>query len=165
MTGPKQILSTRRRRRPATLSSLAASSLGTPALTRLAPREQEIATIVYLHTEVTAKELESALAHEIGNSAIRCMLGRLVAKGILRRRKGHGKTFVYSPALTSPDVQERALERVAEDYFGGSLEQAMQRLAGLLQKRDPERIHGFSREAVGMVPAGPSRDLPRVASA
>jgi predicted transcriptional regulator len=146
MARRKQTLIPRHRRRPATLSSLAASSLGTPALTRLAPREQEVATIVYLHTEVTAKEIESALAHEIGNSAIRCMLGRLVAKGILRRRKGHGKTFVYSPALTSPDVQERALERVAEDYFGGSLEQAMQRLVGLLQKKAPETLHAISRE-------------------
>jgi predicted transcriptional regulator len=143
--------------RPATLSSLAASSLGTPALTRLAPREQEIATIVYLHTEVTARELESALAHEIGNSAIRCMLGRLVAKGIVRRHKGKGKSFVYSPALTSPDVQERALERVAEDYFGGSLQMAMQRLVALAAKREPEALHAFA-------PAIPAPSFPLAAS-
>ena len=158
MARRKRSMNTRRPgARPATLSSLAASSLGTPALTRLAPREQEIATIVYLHTEVTARELESALAHEIGNSAIRCMLGRLVAKGIIRRHKGKGKSFVYSPALTSPDVQERALERVAEDYFGGSLQLAMQRLVALAAKREPEALRAFA-------PAIPVSAFPLAAS-
>lgn len=136
-----------RRRAGPTLPALVASSLGSPVLTRLAPREQEIATIVYLNTEVSAKELEAALSHEIGNSAIRCMLGRLVAKGVLKRRKAYGKTFVYSPAVMLPEVQERALERVAEEYFGGSLHQAMQRLIGLVQKREPATLHALPPSA------------------
>ena len=134
-----------RRKAVVALPALVASSLGTPILMRLPPREQEIATIVYLHTEVTAKDLELALSNEITNSAIRCMLGRLVAKGVLRRRKGHGKTFVYSPALLLPDVQERALERVATDYFGGSLHQTLERLVSLLEKREPEALPAPSR--------------------
>ena len=161
MTGQKTTMGSRQlRRRPSSLSSLVASTLGTPVLTRLPPREQEIATIVYLHTNVTAKELEDALAHEVGNSAIRCMLGRLVAKGVLRRRKGQGKTFIYSPALALPDVQDRALERVAEDYFGGSLQQTMQRLLGLIQKRDPEMIHVFPEDRGIGAPAWGSMGYP-----
>ena len=135
------------------LSSLVASTLGTPVLTRLPPREQEIATIVYLNTNVTAKELEQALSYEITNSAIRCMLGRLVAKGVLRRRKSHGKTFVYSPAVLLPEVQDRALERVAEDYFGGSLQQVMHRLAALVQKREPDGGLGLARVSARPAPA------------
>ena len=135
------------RRRPGgTLPSLVAGALRTPALTKLPPREQEIAAIVYLHTNVTAKDLEAALSNEITNSAIRCMLGRLIAKGVLRRRKGYGKTFIYSPALLLPDIQERALERVAEDYFGGSLFQASQRLLMLMRKREPEALTALSRQ-------------------
>lgn len=149
-----------RRRAGGTLPSLVASCLGTPILTRLPPREQEIATIVYLHTNVTAKELESALSNEITNSAIRCMLGRLVAKGVLRKRKGHGKTFVYSPALLLPDVQERALERVAEDYFSGSLHQTMRRLVSLLQKREPQTLQALSREIETTPPPGTYSQLP-----
>ena len=118
------------------LPSLVASTRATPILTRLPPREQEIATIVYLHTDVTAKDLEYALSGEITNSAIRCMLGRLVAKGVLRRRKGgKGKTLIYSPAIVLHDVQERALERLAGDYFGGSLDDTLNCLTGLVRKR------------------------------
>jgi predicted transcriptional regulator len=138
-----------------TLPALVASSLGSPVLTRLPPREQEIATIVYLNTEVSAKELEAALSHQIGNSAIRCMLGRLVRKGVLKRRKAYGKTFVYSPAVMLPEVQERALERLAEEYFGGSLHQAMQRLIGLVQKREAPTLHAFP--APGTVAAPPAQ--------
>ena len=137
----------RNRRRPGgVLPSLVAGALRTPALTNLPPREQEIAAIVYLHTNVTAKDLEAALSNEITNSAIRCMLGRLIAKGVLRRHKGHGKTFIYSPALLLPDIQERALERVAEDYFGGSLFQASHRLLTLMRKRDPDALTALSRQ-------------------
>ena len=134
------------RRRPGgALPSLVAATLRTPLLTSLPPREQEIAAIVYLRTDVTAKELEAALSNEIGNSAIRCMLGRLVDKGVLVRRKGgKGKTLVYSPALHLADVQERALERVADDFFGGSLYQASHRLVGLLEKRDPQSLRALS---------------------
>jgi predicted transcriptional regulator len=139
-----------RHRRPGgVLPSLVAASLRTPALTKLPPREQEIAAIVYLHTNVTAKDLEAALSNAITNSAIRCMLGRLVAKGVLRRRKGQGKTFVYSPALLLPDIQERALERVAEDYFGGSLSQASLRLFALVREREPEAMESLSRQFEG----------------
>lgn len=145
-----------------TLPALVASSLGSPVLTRLAPREQEIATIVYLNTEVSAKELEAALSHQIGNSAIRCMLGRLVRKGVLKRRKAYGKTFVYSPAVMLPEVQERALERVAEEYFGGSLHQAMQRLIGLVQKREAGTLHAFP--AASAVAAAPPPHAARAAS-
>jgi predicted transcriptional regulator len=136
-----------RRRTPGrSLPSLVAASLHTPALMKLAPREQEIATIVYMRTDVTARDLEDALAHEITNSAIRVMLGRLVDKGILRRRKGHGKTFIYSPALLLPDIQERALERLAEDYFDGSLTQASHRLLSLIGRRDPEALQALGRQ-------------------
>ena len=134
-----------RRRAGGRLPSLVASALGSPVLVRLPPREQEIAALVYLNTDMTAKELEQALSHEITNSAIRCMLGRLVAKGVLRRRKGQGKTFIYSPAALVPDVQERALERVIEDYFGGSLSQASQGLVWLISRRDPEALAVLSR--------------------
>jgi predicted transcriptional regulator len=146
------------RRRPGgALPSLVAATLRTPLLTSLPPREQEIAAIVYLRTDVTAKELEAALSNEIGNSAIRCMLGRLVAKGILVRRKsGKGKTLVYSPALRLHDVQERALDRVIEDFFGGSFFEASYRLVGLLQKRDPQSLRALALQlqAVGRA-AGP----------
>jgi predicted transcriptional regulator len=147
------------RRRPGgALPSLVAATLRTPLLTNLPPREQEIAAIVYLNTDMTAKALEAALSNAVGNSAIRCMLGRLVDKGVLVRRKsGKGKTLVYSPALRLHDVQERALERVAEDFFGGSLYQAAHRLVGLLEKRDPQSVRALSLQLQALTrPAAPT---------
>ncbi len=126
------------------LPALVAATLGTPALARLPPREQEIATIVYLNTSITATEVQEALSSDITNPAVRSMLNRLVAKGVLRRRNVSGK-FFYSPALCLPSIQERALERVADDFFGGSLSEAADRLVNLLSRADPNALGGLSR--------------------
>ncbi len=144
---PRNVLESGRkfRRLGGTLPALVAATLRTPALTKLPPREQELATIVYLNTGITAKEVELALSAEITNTAVRSMLNRLVAKGILRRRKADGK-FFYSPALLLPWVQERALERVVDDFFGGSLLDASHRLVSLMRATDPEGLAVLSRQ-------------------
>lgn len=150
MKADKALESGRKLRRPGgALPALVAATLRTPALTRLPPREQEIATLVYLNTGITAKEVELALSSKITNAAIRSMLNRLVAKGVLRRRQVGGK-FFYSPALLLPSVQERALERVVDDFFGGSLLDASRRLVSLMGATDPEALDALARQ---MVPA------------
>ncbi len=135
-------------RRPGgVLPSLIAATLRTPLLTNLAPREQEVATIVYLNANITASELESALSSQVSNAAIRSMLNRLVAKGVLQRWKAEGKSyFVYSPAVLLPEIQERALERAVGDYFGGSLSEVSRCLVRLMEKRDPEALSALSRQ-------------------
>lgn len=128
----------RRLRRPGgTLPALVATTLGTPALTKLAPREQEVATIVYLNTGIAAHEVQAALSSEITNAAVRSMLNRLVKKGVLRRRKD-GNKFFYSPALLLPDIQKRALERVVDDFFGGSVLDTCDRLVSLIRSTNPD---------------------------
>lgn len=134
-------------RRPGgALPALVAATLRVPALTRLAPRELEVATIVYLNTGITAREVEAALSSPITNAAIRSMLNRLVDKGILRRRRGEGK-FYYSPALLLPSIQERALERVVDDYFAGSLSDAFVRLVGLVRATRPDILASLTAQA------------------
>ena len=135
-----------RRRDAPPIPWIVAASLRAPALASLPPRLQEVAAIIYLHTQVTAKQLEAALSHEIDNSTIRTMLRRLIAKGIVRREKGPGRSYVYSPAILQPEVQERALERMADEYFGGSLYQATHRLLALMRRRDPEAFVALSRQ-------------------
>jgi predicted transcriptional regulator len=88
----------------------------------LAPREREVAMLVYRKSALTAKDIEAHLSAGVSNGAVRTMLGRLVRKGILKRRhSGYGKTFLYLPALKNPDTVEIALQRVAEDFYDGSL--------------------------------------------
>lgn len=138
---------TKLRRPGGALPSLIASTLRTPLLTNLAPREQEVATIVYLNANMTATEVEAALSSEISNAAIRSMLNRLVAKGVLQRRKGDGKSyFIYSPAVQLPEIQDRALERIAGDYFGGSLSEVSRCVVRLMEKKDPQALSALSRQ-------------------
>jgi predicted transcriptional regulator len=113
-------------------------------LTKLAPREQEVATIVYLNTSITAKEVQFALSSEISNAAVRSMLNRLVAKGVIRRRKGGGK-FFYSPSLILADIQKRAIECLVEDFFSGSMVDASRCLLGLVKTSNPRDFADLSR--------------------
>lgn len=90
---------------------------------RLFRREREIAMIVYARGMVTAKDVSAALPDSLSNPAVRSMLNRLVAKGILTCAKcGSRGTFAYGPALTQSSARELALRQFAEDFYGGSLE-------------------------------------------
>jgi predicted transcriptional regulator len=90
------------------------------SLRRLPPREREIADIVLVRGEATAREVVDALAVPISKSAVRSMLSRLQAKGVLRSER-IGNKLVYMPS--SPDLTsaESVIRRVAADYFEGSL--------------------------------------------
>ena len=97
----------------------------------LQSREREIATIVYSSRAVTANDVCANLSVPLTNAAVRSMLNRLVAKGILKRTSS-GKAFVYLPDLTFSDSRTLALRRFADDFFSGSVEQAAQTMKTLL---------------------------------
>ena len=89
-------------------------------LKRLPPREREIADIILMRGEATAREVVDALAVPISNSAVRSMLRRLEAKGVLRSVRS-GNKLVYLPSTLVLNSRESVLRRVAMDYFDGSL--------------------------------------------
>lgn len=95
------------------------------AVQKLAAREREIATLVFMHEIMTAKEVEAELSVPLSNSAVRIMLNRLVEKGVLRRyggRKGGGSSeALYSPAMAAGKLKQRAVKELSEQYFDGSL--------------------------------------------
>lgn len=107
------------------------------ALVRLAPREREVATIVYTHGMLTANEARAYLAKPLSNSAIRSMLTRLEAKGILRKRKA-GNKFLFGPVMPDRQLRDRALRRLCDDYFGGSLIDAAVALFALAEAAESE---------------------------
>ena len=145
LNGSGHYVAGRARARGESLPWLVAASLGQPELTRLPAREQEIATIVYLRGEATPKEIERVLADGLSNSAIRSMLTRLVAKGVLRRRK-EGKKYFYLPGVNGASVREKALHRVTEDYFGSSYCDAMAALLDLVGRHQPESLPVIARQ-------------------
>jgi len=107
-------------------------------LGRLAPREREIAGIVYAEGEASAAEICGALPAALSNAAVRTMLRRLQAKGVVRRRRV-GKRYLYAPAATDRSAREAALRRVTHDYFGGSLRETARAVAELARAEEERR--------------------------
>lgn len=106
-----------------------------PAIRNLAPRERQVASLVYEHNALTAVELSRHLSWPGSHGALRVMLQRLVAKGILtRRHSGYGKTFLYVPAHATTDTAELAFTRLAEDFYGGSFPAAADAIKALLSR-------------------------------
>jgi predicted transcriptional regulator len=113
-----------------------------PAVRRLAPREREVATLIYWKGALTAKEVGGHIPG-VSHGAIRTMLGRLGRKGILKcRHSGYGKTLLYLPAIASGDIVEIALKRVAEDFYEGSVFDAAAAIHAFLAARQDLRKHG-----------------------
>lgn len=95
-----------------------------PQVEQLAWREREVASIVYRFGYATAKDVQAQLSESVSNGAVRSMLVRLVRKGILRRRpgkRGAGCADVFIAALSIDHARTRALAKLADDFFGGSL--------------------------------------------
>jgi predicted transcriptional regulator len=112
------------------------------AVRQLAPRERQLAALIYRKGALTAREAGAHISG-VSNGAIRTMLGRLVRKGILKcRHSGYGKTLLYLPALASDDIVEIALKRVAEDFYQGSVLDAAAAIQAFLDGRQDLRKHG-----------------------
>ena len=108
---------------------------------QLAPREREVAALIYQRGALTAKEVGAHIP-VVSHGAIRTMLGRLVRKGILKcRHSGYGKTLLYLPAIESADIVEIALNRVAEDFYQGSVLKAAAAMRTFLAGRQDLRKH------------------------
>ena len=101
--------------------------------------EKKVAMIVYCRGSVYAKDVDG-LVPSISLGSIRTVLKRLVAKGILKRRKsGRHKSYLYIPAIPAAMTVESALQTLAEDHFGGSLPRAALAMMDLLESSsDPE---------------------------
>jgi predicted transcriptional regulator len=93
-----------------------------PEVGSLYRREREIAEIVYGRGSATAKTVQELLSNELTNAAVRSMLNRLVGKRILRRTRPEGSAeYVYSAAISPMGSRNRAIRELAEDFFGGSV--------------------------------------------
>lgn len=97
---------------------------------RLPPRERQLATIVSYLGEAGATEIQNALPDPISNPAVRSMLCRLEAKGVLVRYR-QGRKFLYALARVN-EPGEAALRKISREYFSGSLAQTAAAIASLI---------------------------------
>ena len=101
-------------------------------LESLSRREAEIMEVLFRLGEASVAQVQENIPNPPGYSAVRALLAILERKGHLKHREAGGK-YLYSPARARASVARRALKRVVETFFEGSIEQTV---AALLQSED-----------------------------
>ena len=77
-----------------------------------------------LGAEASAEEIRAQLTDPPSYSAVRAMLAKLEAKGVVRHRE-KGLRYVYSPTVPRTAARRSALKRMVQVFFDGSAGQAM----------------------------------------
>ncbi len=90
----------------------------------LSRREGQIMDVIYTRGQASVAEVHRSLPDAPGYSAVRALMGILVAKGHLRH-KAEGNKYIYLPTRSRRDASRSAVRRVLETFFDGSAEQAL----------------------------------------
>ena len=107
-------------------------------------REREVfETLCRLETG-TAAHVRAALTDTLSDSAVRTLLSRLAAKGLVAR-EGGGDGFVYRPAPRPETVAAGALKRMVDTFFAGSAPSAATALLGLGQRLRADEAAALER--------------------
>lgn len=79
--------------------------------------------------EGTVREIRDRLAERRTRAytTIMTIMDRLARKGVVDRRKT-GRKYIYRPRLSAQEARTHALERVVENFFGGSKESLLAQL-------------------------------------
>jgi predicted transcriptional regulator len=112
-----------------------------PEPSELSRRERQIMEAVFALGQATVNQVVESIPAPPTAMAVRRLMHILEEKGHLRRRES-GREVIYIPRQTKDKAGRRALERVLETFFGGSLEEA---LAAHLHSRK-DRLSADERE-------------------
>lgn len=107
-------------------------------------REREIFEIVCSAGEASAADVRRAMADAPSHSAVRTMLGRLEAKGLVRHRSVE-QTYLYKPAVQPAKVRENALRGLVRTFFDGSAASAATALLGLTHAINEDELDALQR--------------------
>ena len=114
-------------------------------------REREVfETLCRLETG-TAAGVRNALTDTLSDSAIRTLLARLEAKGLVERANGVDG-FHYSPVPRTEAVAAGAMQRMVDTFFAGSAASAATALLGMGARITADEAEALERaidEALG----------------
>lgn len=102
-------------------------------------RERELFEILCSTGEATAADLRERMIDPPSYSAVRTMLSRLAAKGLISHRVVD-QTYVYRSVPQAEKVQESALRQMVKSFFDGSAASAATALLGLSRNLKPEEL-------------------------
>ena len=108
-------------------------------------REREIFEILASAGEATAADIRRLMADPPSHSAVRTMLTRLEAKGLVRHRQGDDQAYVYSSVPQPAKVRETALRQLVKTFYDGSAASAATALLGMSRKLKPDEIDALQR--------------------
>ena len=92
---------------------------------KLSRREREIMDALFaLGNQGSAEEIRGRLTDPPSYSAVRAMLAKLEAKGVIRHRE-EGLKYVYVPTTSRATAQRKALQKIVSVFFGGSKSQTV----------------------------------------
>jgi predicted transcriptional regulator len=107
-------------------------------------REREIFEILCSAGEASAAEVRKAMKDAPSHSAVRTMLGRLEAKGMVLHRSDQ-QTYVYKPAVQPAKVRESALSQLVRTFFDGSAATAATALLGMSKDMNEQELDALQR--------------------
>jgi predicted transcriptional regulator len=107
-------------------------------------REREIFEIICSAGEATAAEVRLAMKDAPSHSAVRTLLARLEARGLLRHRLAD-QAYVYKSVQQPAKVRESALRQMVKTFFDGSAANAATALLGLSKTLAPEELEALQR--------------------
>ncbi len=90
---------------------------------RLPDAELDVMACLWQLREATARELREAMTgyRPMAHTSMVTLLGRLEAKGLVKRAKGPvGKAFVYVPTRRPGQTYRRVIADVLQRIFGGN---------------------------------------------
>src|SRR5688572_9430451 len=97
---------------------------------KLGERELDMMQVLWQSGRATVAEVHQSLQnkrHNIAYTTVQTMLNRLEGKGLVRRDDSD-RAHRYLPVLKEPAVVKRAILKLAERFFSGSVEALATRL-------------------------------------
>ena len=107
-------------------------------------REREIFEILCSAGEATAADIRSAMDDPPSYSAVRTLLARLEAKGLVKHRAVE-QAYVYKSVPQPAKVRESALKQMVKTFFDGSAASAATALLGLTKSLSREELDALQR--------------------
>ncbi len=107
-------------------------------------RERELFEVLCGLETGTASAVRAALSDPPSDSAVRTLLGRLVAKGLVVHETVN-QAYVYSPAPAAASVAEGAMQRLVRTFFDGSAASAATALLGMAETLKDEELDALQK--------------------
>jgi BlaI family transcriptional regulator, penicillinase repressor len=112
--------------------------------THLTRRERQIMDALHeLDDAASAEEIRGKLPDPPSYSAVRAMLAKLEAKGVIRHRE-KGLRYVYAPTSSRSSSRRSAVQRLVRVFFGGRGQEAVSALLDA-EEWSPDELDALSR--------------------